>query len=120
MRLRLACAAALAIACSAIGASPALADAPRAAFDPPTTRPVFDPQTTNVPYLAWRGEQVRLVKCEPLLGDIPDPWSADGSPEFNAKFVVEQWSGTGWPVIETTTPHFVDENNPNGLYWGKH
>jgi len=24
---------------------------------------VFNPQETNVPYLAWRGEEVRLVKC---------------------------------------------------------
>src|SRR4029453_3983853 len=25
---------------------------------------VFNPQETNVPYLAWRGEEVRLVKCD--------------------------------------------------------
>src|SRR3954465_4107775 len=28
---------------------------------------VFDPLETNVPYLAWRGEEVRLVKCIPHL-----------------------------------------------------
>jgi hypothetical protein len=29
----------------------------------PANSPVFNPQETNVPYLAWRGEMVRLVKC---------------------------------------------------------
>ena len=29
----------------------------------PANSPVFNPQDTNVPYLAWRGEMVRLVKC---------------------------------------------------------
>ena len=29
----------------------------------PANSPVFNPQETNVPYLAWRGEEVRLVKC---------------------------------------------------------
>ena len=113
MRLRLACAAALAIACSAIGASPAMAD---------VYRPVdFDPQTTNVPYLAWRGEEVRLVKCEPFLGDIPDPWAQDGSTEFDASWIVEDWSGDSiTPSLEPSTVKFIDEQNPNGLYYGKH
>ncbi len=31
----------------------------------PANAPVFDPQETNVPYLAWRGENVRLVDCIP-------------------------------------------------------
>ena len=43
----------LALAASAFFAAPALAD----------TQP--DPQLTNIPYLAWRGEEVRLVKCDP-------------------------------------------------------
>ena len=94
---------------------------PRAAFDPPTTRPVFDPQTTNVPYLAWRGEEVRLVKCEPFLGDIPDPWAQDGSTQFDASWIVEDWSGDSiTPSLEPSTVKFIDEQNPNGLYYGKH
>ena len=32
-----------------------------------------DPQTTNIPYLAWRGEQVRLVKCDPAIGEARGP-----------------------------------------------
>ncbi len=29
----------------------------------PFDDPANDPNTTNVPYLAWRGENLRLVKC---------------------------------------------------------
>jgi len=36
----------------------------------PANSPVFNPQETNVPYLAWRGEQVRLVKCESDFNDF--------------------------------------------------
>jgi hypothetical protein len=42
-----------------------------------------DPQTTNIPYLAWRGEHVRLVKCDPLI-------STEGQ---SADVLVEDWSG---------------------------
>ena len=42
---------------SALAAGPAAAPGPQ------------DPQTTNIPYLAWRGEQIRLVKCDPALGE---------------------------------------------------
>ena len=45
-----------AIVVSAVVAGPALA-----------TPAKWDPQTQNAPYLAWRGEQVRLVKCNPVL-----------------------------------------------------
>src|SRR5579884_2791356 len=31
----------------------------------PADQGPFDPLATNVPYLAWRGEEVRLVKCIP-------------------------------------------------------
>jgi hypothetical protein len=60
----------LALLGAAIAASPAGAAPP-------------DPQTTNVPYLAWRGEHVRLVKCAPeiaLTGQTAD-------------VIVEDWSG---------------------------
>ena len=36
----------------------------------PANSPVFNPQETNVPYLAWRGEEVRLVKCESDFKDL--------------------------------------------------
>src|SRR5919109_3273218 len=52
-RLKFGLAALLALVASAFFAAPALAD----------TQP--DPELANIPYLAWRGEEVRLVKCEP-------------------------------------------------------
>ena len=46
-------AAVVALSASVFLAAPALAD----------TQP--DPQLSNIPHLAWRGEEVRVVKCEP-------------------------------------------------------
>jgi hypothetical protein len=45
-----------------------------------------DPQTTNVPYLAWRGEQIRLAANDLALAC---PAQAD--------FIVEDWSGAPAP-----------------------
>jgi hypothetical protein len=72
-----------AIVVSAVVAGPALA-----------TPAKWDPQTSNVPYLAWRGEQVRLVKCNPVLAQ-------EG---ISVEFFVEEWSGTGLvPRVEDVT-----------------
>jgi hypothetical protein len=61
-----------------------------------------NPLSTNVPYLAWRGEHVRLVKC---TGDLPqsdidaitaaDTRSGPGIwfPDVKADVLVEDWSG---------------------------
>ncbi|MBN1527788.1 MAG: hypothetical protein JW895_01925 [Thermoleophilaceae bacterium] len=66
----------------------ALASGPAAAQGPP------DPQTTNIPYLAWRGEQIRLVKCDPAIGE-------EGA---SVDWLVEEWTGPGLkPQIETST-----------------
>jgi hypothetical protein len=47
-----------------------------------------------VPYLAWRGEQVRLVKCNPVL-------ATEG---VTVEFFVEEWSGSGLvPRVEEAT-----------------
>ena len=53
-----------------LGTTLALAAIPSVASASSTgaTAPGFDPQTTNVPYLAWNGEQVRLEKCVPADG----------------------------------------------------
>jgi len=52
-----------------------------------------DPQTTNVPYVAWLGEQVKVAKCL----DFADSKQALGigldSALFRGKFVIEDWSG---------------------------
>jgi hypothetical protein len=69
---------------SAVAAGPAVAQAPS----------TWDPQTTNVPYLAWRGEQIRLVKCDPVLTQ----------PGVEVEFFVEEWSGSGLvPRVEEIT-----------------
>jgi hypothetical protein len=72
-----------AIVLSAVVAGPALAAPAK-----------WDPQTANVPYLAWRGEQVRLVKCDPVL-------ATEG---VKVEFFVEEWSGSGLvPRVEDAT-----------------
>jgi hypothetical protein len=69
---------------SALAAGPAVAQAPS----------TWDPQTTNVPYVAWRGEQIRLVKCNPVLAQVG----------VKVEFFVEEWSGPGLvPRIEEVT-----------------
>jgi hypothetical protein len=50
-------------------------------------RTIPDPMLSNVPYLAWRGEELRLVKCDPTLtpGDLLSPGDVD--------FLLVDWSG---------------------------
>lgn len=43
----------------------------------------FDPQNANIPYLAWRGEQIRFVKCDTRIN----------STALNADLFVADWSG---------------------------
>jgi hypothetical protein len=73
-RLRLSLAACLLIALSAgmlVGTAGAAPEAPPAdASGLPANGPVFNPQETTVPYLAWRGEEVRLVKCTHELDNV--------------------------------------------------
>src|ERR671914_1309853 len=47
----------------------------------------FDPMDTSVPYLAWRGEEVRLVKCR------------TGGPARDGEWQIIDWSGDDhvWP-----------------------
>jgi hypothetical protein len=56
--------------------------------------------TTNVPYVAWRGEQIRAVKCDGSLRD------GDGNlrSSANVDVLVETWSGPGRdPQLEQGT-----------------
>jgi len=55
-----------------------------------------DPYTSNVPYLAWNGEQIRLVKCFAGLPDVADS---------DVELFVEDWSGDPFfkPNIEQST-----------------
>ena len=81
-RLRLSLAFLACVLGSALASSPAVAQGPQ------------DPQTTNIPYLAWRGEQIRLVKCHPDIGEAGT----------SVDWIVEEWTGPGLtPAIETST-----------------
>jgi hypothetical protein len=54
------------------------------AFAAPNPGPAADgPQSANVPYVAWIGEHVRLVACDPVI---------DSSAQY-ANYSVEDWSG---------------------------
>jgi hypothetical protein len=68
-------------------------------------RTVPDPMLSNVPYLAWRGEAVRMVKCvSPAslpAGYIPDA--------LDAGFTLVDWSGDphlATPQTVTASPGF--------------
>jgi hypothetical protein len=63
-----------------------------------------DPQTTNVPYLAWAGEQVRLEKCFDASNVTADNAGSFDFSSVRAEFLVEDWSGTSQaPQIEDPT-----------------
>lgn len=69
-----------------------------------------DPQTTNIPYLAWAGEQIRLVKCFPVMDETGHPIDMTG---LSAQITVTSWSGdlgpntSPRPEVETGTQSFV-------------
>jgi hypothetical protein len=74
-RRRLSCALVLGTVAAAGAAMPAGAQEGPAAPDP---------MTTNVPYTAWAGTQVRMVKCSPVLEDLP---------RSGLSVTIESWSG---------------------------
>lgn len=55
--------------------------------------------TTNIPYVAWRGEQIRAVKCDDALADADD-----------GDVLIEEWSGSpgSTPQIESSTTTFFE------------
>ena len=52
---------------------------------PPLTSNPDGPQTANVPYVAWVGEHVRLVACDPVI-------DSEESSQF-VNYQIEDWSG---------------------------
>src|SRR5262245_49782978 len=68
-------------------------------------RTVPDPMLSSVPYLAWRGEAVRLVKCAP-----PSEFPAGYAPSaLDAGFTLVDWSGDphlATPQTVTAAPGF--------------
>jgi hypothetical protein len=86
-----------------VGAATALAAIPGTASAQSSGLQQSDPNplSTNVPYLAWRGEHLRLVKCQ---SDLPPadidalrtaPRRSDGGLgiKINTDVLVEDWSG---------------------------
>jgi hypothetical protein len=73
----------------------------------PTTSTPWDPQTTNVPYLAWAGEQIRLEKCifadsDPQMSALAADTDTSG---LSLDVLVEDWSGdpNNKPQVEPST-----------------
>lgn len=63
-----------------------------------------DPQTTNVPYLAWAGEHIRLERCFTSTVTATQASSFDFG-LVRAELLVEDWSGNASfkPAIENST-----------------
>jgi len=108
MKLRLLAAAVLSAAVSLWAVSAGMAAA----------IPSFEPLTTNVPYLGWRGEELRLVKCATEATDGNSVVSlmkagTDGSRKLDADWLVEDWSGQFFtpPQLEASTVKFFYGNN---------
>jgi len=93
-----------------------------------------DPQTTNVPYLSWLGEQVRVEKClrfeNVLTTAQTDAVRLKLSVSFPGEFVVEDWTGvdevnagpkwtngTAGPSGSAVAPM---EINQYGICWSAH
>ncbi len=63
---------------------------------PPITSNPDGPQTANIPYVAWIGEHVRLVVCDPAIMSGATVLSGAAVPEPTnqwANYQVEDWSG---------------------------
>ncbi len=88
---RTACGLAVVFASVLAIASPAFADG-SAPLVAPNSSKGPDLQATNIPYVAWRGEQIRLAMCSTSL-------NADG----NYQFLVESWTGD-----QNTRPQIED------------
>ena len=93
-----------------------LASAPSWAGQPaspvnPTPGSSPNPTSTNVPYLAWKGENIRVVKCSDdltaremaaLRSAFSNRGSGDRPHRSEPSLVVEDWSGAG------TGPRLLD------------
>jgi hypothetical protein len=68
-----------------------------------------DPQTTNIPSLAWRGEHIRLVACDPMIAQ-------SGA---SIDVIVEDWSGPNpdraKPVVVNGSTMFFSSGSDAGL-----
>ncbi|HSA52622.1 MAG TPA: hypothetical protein VLH10_21260 [Yinghuangia sp.] len=106
-----------------------------------------DPLTTNIPYVAWAGEEIRLVKCAPgtitgnaewnvVSNSIDEPDGDNRDPVFfdDVDRITSPFSGAGdqsgrtcWAIdVESVYPGMarikmaVDGTNPEGMPTLKH
>jgi hypothetical protein len=80
-----------------------------------------EPQTTNIPYTAWVGSEIRLAKCFDIREDdsmiTADMRSRLDSGQrvsldsliYRGKFTIEAWSGTNTSIVNS--PFFVNGSN---------
>jgi hypothetical protein len=73
-----------------------------------TTPPLPDPQTTNIPYVAWAGEQVKVVKCLDRLDTARALSIGLESIIFRGSYSIEDWSGDPFQK-----PNFLNAANGN-------
>ena len=88
-----------------------------------------DPQTTNIPYLAWAGEEVKVVKCIGGSDGIDVSAATNSSIGAGAllsgKFRVEDWSGvdevhSGPVFLNDQDGSVVGTINQGRLCWSVH
>ena len=74
------------------------------------TQREFTPQMTNVPYLAWNGEIVRLVKCyDSDIFSMANVTPSTFFDRFKAEVNVESWTGSPAPgpiVVQNSVAAF--------------
>ncbi len=117
-------------ALAALAVSVSVASASTPSYTDPS-----DPQTTNIPYLAWVGEQVRVEKCvitwdHQLTDAQTSDIRAKLSISFPGQFTVEDWTGvnevnagpkwlngTAGPSGSSVAPLEV---NQRGICWSAH
>ena len=72
-----------------------------------------DPQTTNIPYTAWVGTQIRLTKCLAIQDDNHEAELRRqiglGTLALRGKFTIEAWSGDNNTVVNS--PFFTNADN---------
>ncbi len=104
----------IAMACAAVAVA-AFAAAPSHAATTPLTR--WDPQDSNVPYLAWKGDKLRLVLCTPeITVTVRNGQKVAGFGQ-TATFVVETWSDDSFDrpsIVDGTTKFFFGNDEHNG------
>jgi hypothetical protein len=82
-------------------------NSPREGEQMPQTGNGFDPEFTNIPYLAWRGEQLRFVKCD-------DEFNSEQSVDW----IVADWSGNPdlQPRLIPGSVNFFVNNNDEACW----